>query len=219
MATYLLRLYTDRLAPKTEARWPACNRVLYVREGDAQVRAGGQAAGLAADSAWHGAGPVAVSAGTAGATLLRWEIAAGKAPAGDSSSPGPGTLLTLAHEVELGEPGGYLMRCDRVDFPPGGIAYTHVHRGPGIRCLITGGARIETNGKAHDIVPGGAWFEAGPDPVLALASKTERTAFARVMILPRELKGKSSIRYIRPEDADKPKTQTYRMFVDEPIDL
>jgi len=219
MPQYTLRLYTDRLPPKAAAKWPACNRILYVRQGDALVRAGRQAAGLAADSAWHGSGSVSVSAGTAGATLLRWEIAAGKAPAGEPSSPGLDSSLTLTHEVELGEPGRYLMRCDRVDFPLGGIAYLHVHRGPGIRCLIAGGARIETNGKVHDIAPGGAWFEAGPDPVLALASKTERTAFARVMLLPRELKGKSSIRYIKPEDADKPKLQTYRMFVDEFIDL
>jgi hypothetical protein len=219
MAKFELRLYTDRLAPKAEAKWPACNRVLYVREGDAQVRCGGQAAGLAADSAWHGAGPVAVSAGTAGATLLRWEIVAGGSTAGELSAPGLDSAPTLAHGVELGEPGGYLMRCDRVDFPLGGVAYLHVHRGPGIRCLLAGGARIEVNGNGHDIAPGGAWFEAGPDPVLALASKTERTAFARVMILPRELRGKSSIRYLRPEDADKPKTQTYRVFVDEPIDL
>ena len=219
MPQYALRLYTDRLAPKAEAKWPACNRILYVREGDAQVRAGGQAAGLAADSAWHGSEPVTVSAGTAGATLLRWEIVAATAPAGEAPSAGVDSSLTLAHEVELGEPGGYLMRCDRVDFPPGGIAYTHVHRGPGIRCLLQGTIRIEVNGSAHDVAPGVAWFEAGPDPVLALASKTERTAFARVMILPRELKGKSSIRYVKPEDADKPKLQTYRLFVDEFIDL
>jgi hypothetical protein len=216
---HVLRLFTDRLEAKAETKLVACNRVIYVREGDAQVRGGGQAAGLAADSAWHGAGALAVSAGTAGATLLRWEIVAAGSTAGELSSPGLDSSLTLAHGVELGDPGGYLMRCDRVDFPLGGIAYLHVHRGPGIRCLLAGGARIEVNGKGHDIAPGGAWFEAGPDPVLALASKTERTAFARVMILPREIRGKSSIRYIRPEDADKPKTQTYRVFVDEPIDL
>jgi len=216
MPQYTLRLYTDRLAPKAEAKWPACNRVIYVREGDAQVRAAGQAAGLAADSAWHGAGAAAVSAGTSGATLLRWEIVSGGR---EPASPASNSSLALAHGVELTDPGGYLMRCDRVDFPPGGIAYTHVHRGPGIRCLLKGSIRIEVNGTGHDVAPGGAWFEAGPDPVLALASKTERTAFARVMILPREIRGKSSIRYTRPEDADKPKTQTYRVYVDEFIDL
>jgi quercetin dioxygenase-like cupin family protein len=219
MPQYTLRLYTDQLPPKTEVELPACNRVVYVREGDAIVRAGGQASGLAANSAWHGRDAVTVTAGASGATLLRWELVAGSSPPGEAVETGVTSVLTISRPLELEGPGGYLMRCDRVDFPLGGIAYTHVHRGPGIRCLLSGGIRVEVNGKAHDVAPGAAWFEAGPDPVLALASKTALTAFARVMILPRELKGKSSIRYVKPEDADKPKLQTYRVFVDEFIEL
>lgn len=219
MAQYTLRLCTDRLEPKTEIRLPGCNRVLYVREGDALLRAGSQAAGLSANSAWQGRDAASVTAGAAGTTLLRWELVADGRSPGELAGPGVMSSLTLGHAVELGNPGGYLMRCDRVDFPLGGIAYMHVHRGPGIRCVLAGGIRVEVNGNAHDIAPGGAWFEAGPDPVLALASKTALTAFARVMILPRELKGKSSIRYVKAEDADKPKLQTYRMFADEPIEL
>src|SRR5262245_17493977 len=215
---FVLRFHTDKLQPKREVHLSACNRVLYVREGDAQIRAGAQAAGLAADSAWHGAGAVMVSAGTIGATLLRWEIATGGARL-EPATPGSNSSLMLAETVELAEPAGYLMRCDRVDFPPGGIAYTHVHRGPGIRCLLKGSIRIEVDGTGHDVALGQAWFEAGPVPILALASKTEPTAFVRVMILPREIRGKSSIRYVKPEDADRPKLQTYRVFVDEPIEL
>lgn len=215
----LLRLHTDRLAPRTECRLPARNRVVYVLAGDAILRAGGQASGLAANSAWQGKDETAVTAGAGGATLLRWELVADDRSQESSAGTGITSALTLAHAVELSDPGGYLMRCDRVDFPLGGIAYTHVHRGPGIRCLLSGAIRVEVNGEGHDIAPGGAWFEAGPDPVLALASKTEPTAFVRVMILPRELKGKSSIRYAKPEDADKPRTQTYRVFADEFIEL
>jgi len=56
------------------------------------------------------------------------------------------------------------MRCDRVDFPPGGIAYTHTHQGPGIRCLLGGrdphpGVRCRASRAA-----GEAWFEAGRIP-------------------------------------------------------
>jgi hypothetical protein len=219
LSTYTLRLRTDRLEPKAEARLTGCPRVVYVREGDAIVRAGTQAVGLSANSAWHGRDTITVTAGTAGAILLRWELVTGSDAPGVPTGAGIGSTPTLAHAVDLQDPGGYLMRCDRVDFPLGGIAYTHVHRGPGIRCLLTGGIRVEVNGKAHDIEPGGAWFEAGPDPVLATASSAVPTAFVRVMILPRELRGKSSIRYVKPEDADKPKLQTYRIFVDEIIDL
>lgn len=219
MPPYTLSLHTDRLEPRAEGRLSGCSRVVYVREGNTIVRAGTQAAGLAADSAWHARDPVTLIAGTAGATLLRWELNAGGDAPGALAGEGVASTPTLAQDVELGEAGGYLMRCDRVDFPPGGIAYTHVHRGPGIRCLLAGGIRVEVKGKMHDIAPGGAWFEAGPDPVLATASRAGPTAFVRVMILPRELQGKSSIRYVKPEDADKPKLQTYRVFVDELIEL
>ncbi len=219
MKSYNLSLHTDRLAPKAEGRLLASNRVIYVRDGDVIVRAGGQAVGLAANSAWQGRDAAAVTAGAAGATLLRWELNAGSQAPGAWTGAGATSSLTLAHAVELGEAGGYLMRCDRVDFPLAGIAYPHVHRGPGIRCLLAGGIRVEVGGQAHDIAPGGAWFEAGPDPVLAHASKNEPTAFVRVMILPREIRGRSSIHYVRPEDTDKPKLQTYRIFADEPIEL
>lgn len=219
LSTYTLRLHTDRLEPRAEARLSGSFRVVYIRDGDAIVRAGTQTAGLAANSAWHGRDTITVTAGAAGATLLRWEIVTGEETPGRPAGAGIHSMPTLAHAVDLGGPDGHLMRCDRVDFPPGGIAYTHVHRGPGIRCLLMGGIRVEVNGKARDIEPGGAWFEAGPDPVLATASTSGPTAFVRVMILPRELRGKSSIRYVKPEDADKPKLQTYRIFVDEIIEL
>ena len=45
------------------------------------------------------------------------------------------------------------------------------------------------------------------------------TGFARVMILPRELLGKSSIAYVKAEDLSKPKNQKYQVFVDTPIAL
>jgi quercetin dioxygenase-like cupin family protein len=206
VASHRLALFVDRLEAKAAlAPLPACNRVVYVREGAATIRAGGQVATLAANSAWHGAAGCEVVAGTGGARLLRWELG----PAAGGAEP------LLASAIELADPGGYLMRCDRVDFPPGGIAYTHTHRGPGIRCLLTGEIRVEVNGGAHAVKPGEAWFEAGPDPVLAHASDREPTSFVRVMILPRELKGKSSIRYVKPEDQDKPKTQQYQVFCDE----
>jgi quercetin dioxygenase-like cupin family protein len=215
VAVRTLRLYSDCLGPKAALAVPlaATTRVIYVREGDATIRAAGQAATLAANSAWHGVVACEVAAGSSGAALLRWELVPVDAPAGEA--PGADSQLALARTVELAGPGGYLMRLDRVDFPPGGIAYLHTHRGPGIRCLLAGELRVEVNGASHTLKPGEAWFEAGPDPVLAHASERAPTSFARVMILPRELKGKSSIRYVRPEDEAQPKTQRYQVFCDE----
>jgi quercetin dioxygenase-like cupin family protein len=139
---------------------------------------------------------------------LRWELT--------RAAPPPGALLTAA--VELDANGAWLVRCDTVAFPPGGIAYLHTHQGPGIRCLLSGALQVEVAGRTHAIAPGGAWFESGPEPVLARAAQ-EPTSFVRVMILPAALRGKSSIRYVRAEDADKPKTQKYQVFVDQPFDL
>ncbi|HZQ63625.1 MAG TPA: cupin domain-containing protein [Gaiellaceae bacterium] len=114
---------------------------------------------------------------------------------------------------------GWLMRHDRVDFPPGGIAYRHTHPGPGIRYLLHGTIRIETGGQTHDYAAGEAWFESGPEPVLATASETEETAFVRVLLLPPEWAGKRTIRYVDPADEDRPKLQRATVFGEQPIAL
>ncbi len=125
----------------------------------------------------------------------------------------------LSAEVELDPSVEWLMRCDRIDFPPGGVAYRHTHPGPGIRCLLFGSIRIETEGRSAEYGPFEAWFESGPEPVYAAASKTEDSAFVRVMLLPRKWGGKRTIRYVDPADADRPKLQRATVFFDRPIDL
>jgi quercetin dioxygenase-like cupin family protein len=128
---------------------------------------------------------------------------------------GPGALFSA--EVHLDPREGWLLRCDRVDFPPGGIAYRHTHPGPGIRCLLHGRIRIESGGEIHEYGPLEPWFESGPEPVLALTSESEESAFVRVMLLPREWEGRRTIRYVDPADAEQPKTQRATVFLDEPI--
>ena len=108
------------------------------------------------------------------------------------------------------------MRGDSVAFPPGGCAYLHTHQGPGIRCLIEGGIRIDTHGRSTSYGPGGAWFESGPEPVFAQGAD-RTTRFIRVMVLPRALIGKSSIAYVNEEDKARPKSQQYKIYVDAPI--
>jgi len=119
-------------------------------------------------------------------------------------------------ELDL-DPGDWLVRCDRIDFPPGGVAYLHTHPGPGIRCLLFGSIRIETRGEAHEYGPFEAWFERGPEPVYAAASESEDSAFVRVMLLPPEWEGKRTIRYVNAEDETRPKLQRATVFFDEPI--
>ncbi|MEP6892700.1 MAG: hypothetical protein ABI927_02875 [Gaiellaceae bacterium] len=133
---------------------------------------------------------------------LVWEI-------GDM---GEGALLGA--EIDLDPSTSWLTRCDRIDFPPSGIAYTHTHPGPGIRYLLHGSIEIRTTGHATTYVPGEAWFESGPDPVYAAASPTGETAFVRVLLLPAEWEGRRTIRYVDPSDEDKAKLQRPTVFFD-----
>ncbi len=112
--------------------------------------------------------------------------------------------------------GALILRGDSVAFPPGGCAYLHRHQGPGIRCLIEGGIRIDARGHSISYGPGSAWFESGPEPVFAQAANRP-TRFIRVMLLPRPYLGKSSVEYLNEEDKAKPKTQTYKIYADMPI--
>jgi quercetin dioxygenase-like cupin family protein len=125
----------------------------------------------------------------------------------------------LSEQVDLDRSTGWLMRCDRVDFPPGGVADWHTHPGPGIRYLLFGSIRIETDEGAQDYRPGDAWFESGPEPVLATASETEQTAFVRVLLLPREWEGRRTIRYVDSVDEEKRNVQRASVFLEQAIDL
>jgi len=123
----------------------------------------------------------------------------------------------IVWEVDERPGGEWLVRCDRVDFPPGGVAYLHTHPGPGIRVLLAGRIRIDSAGESHEYGPGEWWFESGPEPVFAAASNDEETAFVRVMLVPRELEGQRTIRYVDPADDEKPKLQRARIYFEHPL--
>ena len=130
---------------------------------------------------------------------------------------GDGALLS--RPVQLDPSAEWVLRCDRVDFPPGGVAYTHTHPGPGIRYLLHGRLDVTTDGRTASYAPGDAWFEAGPEPVLAESSQDEPTAFVRVLLLPAEWAGRRTIRYVEAADEDRPKLQTARVFLEHPLRL
>ena len=128
-----------------------------------------------------------------------------------------GALLSRA--VHLDPFADWIVRCDRIDFPKGGVAYTHTHPGPGIRYLLHGGIEIRTEGRSTFYGAGGAWFESGSDPVRADASEHLETAFVRVMLLPAEWAGRRTIRYLDPADEQLPKLQRATVYLEHPIDL
>jgi hypothetical protein len=219
---YELKLYKDELAPQSAARdglHAAPIRAIYVVAGGLKAAADGVTATLGSNSAWHNAGAVRLAGGHLPTVALRWELMPAGAPDAALSGEGIASKLLLSATMSLDRSEQYLLRCDRVDFPPGGEALLHTHAGGGTRCLLFGAIEIQTKGAQHPYGPLEAWFEAGPDPVYAAASKTQPSAFARVMILPRSLLGKSSISYVNAEDLAKPKSQRYQVFIDAPADL
>jgi quercetin dioxygenase-like cupin family protein len=207
MAAFTLSLHEHRLAASARLALVAAPRLLYVRDGDVDV----SGAAVAAGAAWHGALACAVTAGARGATVLLYEVRRG-----DSAASGP---PLLEHPLALDPAQRYLMRCDRVDFDPGGEALPHGHRGGGIRYLLEGALEVRVgDGPGRLMKPGDAWFETGVEPVHAIASRDTPTSFIRVSVLPREIKGQSSIVYVDPAHAAV-KPRRYTVFVDEPIEL
>ena len=51
------------------------------------------------------------------------------------------------------------------------------------------------------------------------ARRDAPTSFIRVSILPRAIRGQSSIMYVDPADATRGRPRQYTVFVDEPIEL
>ena len=213
----VLRLYEDVLssAENVEFRLAALPRFIFVVHGSVSID--GKA--LKEGEAWQGSSATTVKPGPDGVTCWRWELARGDQGSTVACAPGMITHEKFSAYLETMPKGDLLMRGDSVAFPPGGCAYKHSHQGPGIRCLIEGGIRIDTHGRSTSYGVGGAWYESGPDAVFAQGSSDKQSRFIRVMILPRELAGKSSIQYVNEEDKAKPKSQSYKIFADAPIEF
>jgi quercetin dioxygenase-like cupin family protein len=156
---------------------------------------------VANDAAFYGASLVEGHA-------LVWQL-------DDTPEEAEGALVS--RRIQLDPFADWVVRCDRIDFPPGGIAYRHTHPGPGIRYLLHGNLDVHTEGHSASYGPGGAWFEAGPDPVLAEASQHHPTAFVRMLILPVEWAGKRTIRYVDPADDDRPRLQKPTVYFEHPL--
>jgi hypothetical protein len=211
MPTFL-RLFEDTLSAHVPLALAPTPRMIFVVHGS--VLDGGRS--ITDGETWHGEGAAALKSGEAGVTCWRWELASSR-DGGTEVGNGRTTREKLSAQLDTLPTGDLLLRGDSVAFPPGGCAYRHTHQGPGIRCLIEGGIRVDTHGASTSYGPGGAWFESGPEPVFAQAAQDRPSRFIRVMVLPRALLGKSSIQYVNEDDKAKPKSQQYKIYVDTPI--
>ena len=130
---------------------------------------------------------------TEAGTRVVYDLERNEAHVGAARVDGPALVWEVTAHPGAGD---WVLRCDRVDFPPGGIAHRHVHPGPGLRRLLQGELTIDRDGERHTYRAGEWWYEDGDDPVLATASASEDTAFVRVLLLPREWEGKRTIRVV-----------------------
>jgi|TARA_B110000444_G_scaffold165064_1_gene154214 hypothetical protein len=214
---YYLNFYKERLSPYSMSEYlkPFNHAVIFCREGDLKQN---KRKFLDESEVAYIHTPIDITAGQNGAVLWFWELVDLK------NNDIRLSENTLSEKIEISElisipskPRGSLIRCDTVSFPPAGCAFTHTHAGPGIRVLLQGGIRIDGHENSNKYQSGDAWFENGVEPVFAQAQKNSTTSFIRVMILPGEFIGKTSITYVNEEDLEKPKTQIYKGYFDEPF--
>jgi quercetin dioxygenase-like cupin family protein len=204
---YSLRLIEDRLAANAAAPVSRASRVLYAVEGALL------ADGISEPAPAVGPGTGRARAAATAARVYRVELVR-------QPPPPAGGRVMLEHPIDLAGGSSWLMRCDRVDFDPGGVAPPHRHQGGGIRCLLRGGLEVTVGeGAPRAVAPGEAWFESGREPVLAVAARDAETSFIRVSILPAAIAGRSSILYVDSADAAGGRPRRYTVYVDEPIAL
>lgn len=191
------------------------HRMVYVHSGDVAVTDRRDIRRLGENTATYAQGAVTLHA-EAPSRIWTFQLSS------DAADPAayPGSHLRLERPLDdIPVPGRYIMRLDRVDFPPGAIAHTHIHNGPGIRVVRTGEIEIQEHGESDRYRAGEAWFERGPDPVRAPTTEAEPTAFIRCMVAAPEWRGRSTIAYVDPADADLPKLQRYFRFLDTLIEV
>ncbi|MBK1787950.1 hypothetical protein [Prauserella cavernicola] len=217
MTTKKLFLFEDTI--------PAHARPVYLPEGDRSVYVRSGSVEAISDTAsqflWEGSAhtsgtELTLASEDQDAVLWRWEL--GDTSEADDyafrSAPETTSTLKLAADLELDDRYTWLMRCDTVTFPPSGEAFTHLHQGPGIRITREGEITIETEGAEHVHGPGDAWAEKGVVPVYASTTAESSTTFVRCFVLPKQVKGVSSLRIVRPEDRAKANTQKYRVLAE-----
>lgn len=214
---YYLNFYKEWLAPHEESRYlkPFNYLVIFCKEGDLKQN---EKDFLDESESEYISAPINLTAGQNGALLWFWELVDLKNNDTRLSGGIPSQKIEISELISIpSQLEASLIRCDTVSFPPSGCAFTHTHAGPGIRAILEGEIRIDGETESNEYKAGDAWFENGIEPVFAQAQGRSVSSFIRVMILPRKFIGKTSITYVNEEDLEKPKTQIYKGYIDEPL--
>ncbi len=160
---YTLRLYHDVYAPGSVAEddLEAQHSIAYVLEGAAALN--GQL--LEADQALYYKDVTSVEAGGEGAVIWRWELVRTEEPNNLAWGDGVTSRLRMSRRIrmfELVPTSKWLFRLDCI-YNNRGSTGLHSHPGSGIRCMLKGHLRVESDkGESSDNrLTGDCWYEEG----------------------------------------------------------
>ena len=185
---YTLRLYHDRYNAnaKSTPDLQAQHSIAYVYKGSADVD--GQA--VEKDTAVYCRDVTTMKAGADGAQVWRWELVRTAEPNNLVQGEGIVSHLRMSRRIRmfgLFPTSKWLFRLDCIVDNQGSTGL-HSHPGSGIRCMIEGHLRVESDkGESSDNWnPGDAWYEEGSYPLISTSDPGEKATFLRGMILPPE---------------------------------
>ena len=215
---FALNLFHDQVVDggASASPLPTAHRLLYVRHGHAVIN--GQK--IQADTGIYCDGPVTLQSSGGWGQVWRWELA--RPNAAPLLHQGSGVLSSLRMSrvvTSLDMPNGshWLFRLDQITSAANRVADRHQHPGPGIRCLLEGTFNVQQNAEsARDLSPGDAWWETGPDTVIAWSSTQMHARFLRGMILPVEWEGKVTGVWLSGDVAKGP-PGSWRLLVDQVV--
>ncbi|HEY5528259.1 MAG TPA: hypothetical protein VIL51_02275 [Thermoleophilia bacterium] len=185
---FTLRLYHDLFdrdavaTPDLEAQ----HCIAYIHKGSAVVN--GQL--FEADMAAYCRDAVTIEAGPGGAAVWRWELVRTTSPNNLAAGEGVTSHIRMSRRIKMFElvpTSKWLFRLDSI-LDNQGSTGLHSHPGSGIRCMLEGHLRVESDkGESSDNWRAGdAWYEEGSYPLVSTSDPGEKATFLRGMVLPPE---------------------------------
>jgi len=185
---YTLRLYEDRFAQgaRSLVDLEAQHSMVYVYQGSLAVN--GQV--LQKDMSVYSKDVTTIEVGPGGAWCWRWELVRTVEPNNLAQGEGIRSRLRMCRRVrmfELVPTSKWLFRLDSIINNEGSTGL-HSHPGSGIRCMLEGHLRVESEkGESSDNGrPGDVWYEEGSYPLISTSDPGEKATFLRGMVLPPE---------------------------------
>ena len=185
---FTLRLYHDSYAPGSAAAedLEAQHSIAYVLKGSATI----DGDVVEQDEAVYCKDVASVQAGPEGAVVWRWELVRAEEPNNIAWGDGVSSRLRMSRCVrmfELVPTSKWLFRLDSI-YNNRGSTGLHSHPGSGIRCMLQGHLRVESDkGESSDnSLTGDCWYEEGSYPLISTSDPGETADFLRGMVLPPE---------------------------------